>query len=229
MIPFGRLDDFLAKRVRFFRKKKNLPLKTLADELGISLQQLQRYEQGVNKISASLLYQLAHLFQVTIETFFEGYHPTETLEPVNLQVLLVEDNAHDEFLFRKAFSKFPQKVDIYVIGDGEKALRFFQNPLEESSLVFEPDIIFLDLNLPHLRGFDLLEHLKHKPSWKNIPVIILSNSLSEDDVTQSYALQASGFIRKSFNFEDFCHDLEKTLLYWHEAVKLPLKNSKEEA
>lgn len=199
------------------------PLKRLADELGVSLQQVQRYEQGVNKISASLLYQLSKSFKTDISSFFEGFEEdtVKPTDPPSFKVLLVEDNPHDEFLFRKAIADFPKKLVIFALKDGQEAFTFFQgNPPS-----FVPDIIFLDLNLPHFRGFDLLQNIKRKPQWKDIPVIIMTTSTNDDDISRSYHLQSSGFIRKSFQFEEFKNNLLKTLDYWVETVHLPSKSA----
>jgi transcriptional regulator with XRE-family HTH domain len=66
-------DELLGKKVTFFRRKMNWPLKTLAAGLSVSIQQLQRYEKGVNKISAAMLYQLSKIFKVELSCFFEDF------------------------------------------------------------------------------------------------------------------------------------------------------------
>lgn len=214
------LDEFLAKKVRFFRLKMNWPLKTLAAHLNISLQQLQRYEQGVNKISASFLFDLSKAFQVNIQDFFDGYLSQEITNPKTFNILLIEDSPDDEFLFRKALEEFPEKLDIYVLKDGEEAYNFFLNMVDNFTFS-KPDIIFMDLNLPGIKGLDLLKEIKRKPILQDIPVVMLTTSLNDEDMVQSYHLQASGFIRKSFNFQSFCENLHQTLTYWVKTVSLP--------
>lgn len=216
------LDLFLAQKLRFYRNQMKWPLKRVADELGLSLQHIQRYEQGITKISGSLLYRLAKLFQMDIKDFFEGFSEGVTsLEHENLRVLLIEDNANDVFFFQKALEDYPRKVEVYVINDGEKAALFFSN----HPGIFTPDLIFMDLHLPHVRGFELLQSLKRHSFWKNIPVVMLTTSVNDDDLKRAYDLQSSGFLRKSFSFDEFKKNLLQTLYYWNDTVKLPSKKA----
>jgi CheY-like chemotaxis protein/DNA-binding XRE family transcriptional regulator len=216
------LDLFLAQKLRFYRKQMKWPLKKIADALGLSLQHIQRYEQGVTKISASLLYRVAHLLKMDVNDFFEGFEDNDPLKDHdNLRILLIEDNPNDVFFFQKALDDYAKKIQIYIINDGEKASLFFSSPPQ----VFKPDLIFMDIHLPHVRGLDLLQTLKRHPFWKNIPVVILTTSVSDEDLKRAYDLQSSGFLRKSFSFDVFKQNLIHTLNYWDNAVKLPEKRA----
>ncbi len=214
-------DEILGKKVTFFRRKMNWPLKTLAAMLGVSIQQLQRYEKGVNKISASMLYQLSKIFKVDLTCFFEGFETHHDYEDV-YNVLLIADSASDEFLLRKALADFPKKLHIYTINDGQTALSFFNDVVHESEQTLpRPDLIFLDLHLPLIRGLDILKDIKRRAHLNEIPVIVLSSSLSADDRSAAYSLQASGFIRKSFTYKEFKSQLYKAMSYWTDVVELP--------
>lgn len=215
------LDLFLAEKLRFYRIQMNWPLKRVADELGLSLQHVQRYEQGITKISASLLYRISKIFQMDIKDFFEGFSEEDSAgKHESLRVLLIEDNANDVFFFHKALEDYPRKVEVYVINDGGKAALFFSNHPN----IFTPDLIFMDLHLPHVKGFELLQSLKRHSFWKNVPVVMLTTSVSDDDLKRAYELQSSGFLRKSFSLDEFKKNLLQTLHYWNDTVKLPLKS-----
>ena len=113
--------------------------------------------------------------------------------------MLIEDNASDEFLLRKALTDFPKKLHIYTINDGQAALNFLSDIAHDSVQTLpKPDLIFLDLHLPSVRGLDILKDIKRRVHLNEIPVIVLSSSLNADDRAAAYSLQASGFIRKSF-------------------------------
>lgn len=216
-------DELLGKRVTFFRNKMNWPLKTLASSLGVSIQQLQRYEKGVNKISASTLYEIAKIFKVDVACFYENFENADLDAASEVySVLMVEDNDNDEFLLRKALSDFPKKLDIFTINDGQKALNFLHE-LSHDNIDSrpKPDLILLDLHLPNLRGFDILKDIKRRSYLQEIPVIVLSSSLNPDDRSTAYALQASGFIRKSFSYEEFKTQLQSAMNYWTAVVDLP--------
>ena len=215
-------DEILGKKVSFFRRKMNWPLKTLAANLEVSIQQLQRYEKGINKISATMVYQLSKICKVDLQCFFEDFEEhTEQVEEV-YNILLVEDNTSDEFLLRKALSDFPKKLHIFTINDGQAALNFFNDIGQDTVQTLPvPDLIFLDLHLPTVRGLDVLKDIKRRTHLREIPVIVLSSSLNTDDRAAAYNLQASGFIRKSFTYKEFKDQLYKAMAYWTDAVDLP--------
>lgn len=215
-------DEILGKKVAYFRGRMNWPLKTLAGDLGVSIQQLQRYEKGINKISATMLFELAKIFKVDLSCFFEETESVLPSDPDVFNILLVEDNVNDEFLLRKALSEFPKKLNIYTINDGFAATNFLNdvNSGLEQDLP-KPDLIFLDLHLPLMRGLDILKDMKRKIQLQEIPVIVLSSSLNPEDRSSAYGLQASGFIRKSFDYEEFKEHILKAMFYWTNVVELP--------
>lgn len=227
-LNINELDLYLGKRIKVFRIKMCWSLKTLAMKLGISVQQLQRYETGVNKISASLLYMIAHEFKTDVAFFYEGYRGLPiglSLSHPPSNILYIEDNKDDEFLFRKALMEFPEKLNVFTCHDGEEAMNFFRG-LDKDSLFFpQPDLIFLDLALPIISGFDLLRDIKRRPILQNIPVVIFSRNASHEDMLKSYYLHASGFINKSFSYNEVKEQLHKTLDYWIHTVVLPTQES----
>lgn len=215
-------DVLLGRKVTLFRKRMNWPLKTLAADLNVSIQQLQRYEKGANKISATMLHQLSKIFKVDVQCFFEEFESQLNQEDDVYKVLLIEDNASDEFLLRKALADFPKKLHIYTITDGQAALNFFNDVSHEVPQTLpKPDIILLDLNLPSVRGLDVLRDVKRRTQLNEIPVVVLSSSINAEDRITAYSLQASGFIRKSFTYKEFKNQLFKTMIYWTDIVDLP--------
>lgn len=228
-LNINELDVYLGKRVKAFRTKMRWPLKTLAMKLGISIQQLQRYETGMNKISASLLYTIAHEFKTDVAFFYEGYEGRPKGLPLSQtpnNILLIEENKDDEILFRQAVMEFPEKLNVFTCHDGEEAITFFRSIDETSTLFFPmPDLIFLDLALPVINGFDVLKDIKRRPLLQNIPVVIFSRNSSHEDMLKSYCLHASGFINKSFSYPEVKEQLHKTLAYWIHTVVLPTQES----
>jgi transcriptional regulator with XRE-family HTH domain len=71
------VDEHVGKRLRQLRTSRGLSQSVVADALGLTFQQVQKYERGVNRISASKLYDAAMLLGVTIESFFEGLPTSE--------------------------------------------------------------------------------------------------------------------------------------------------------
>lgn len=228
-LHINELDLYLGKRIKMFRVKLHWPLRTLAMKLGISIQQLQRYETGMNKISASLLYTIAHEFNTEVAFFYEGFEGRPKGLPLKQppsNILLIEENKDDEALFRQAIMEFPEKLNVFTCHDGEEAINFFRNLDQSSGLFFpQPDLIFLDLAIPSICGFDVLKDIKRRPFLQNIPVVIYSRNASHEDMLKSYCLHASGFINKSFSFSEVKEQIHKTLDYWINTVVLPTQES----
>lgn len=216
------IDAYVAKKLKYYRNKFGLPLKTLSSDLGISLQQLQRYESGANKVSAGLVYKMSRVFKIDMECFFDGLEEEPVPTSKSYRILLIEDNADDEFFFRKAVHTFDQNIEIYVLKDGGEAVKYFRD-LQDNTIRFftKPDIIFVDVHLPSLNGFDVVTDLKKRPPLSAIPVVFLTGSVNEEDVAKSYNLHANGYIRKSFKYEEYNEQISKALTYWIRIASLP--------
>jgi CheY-like chemotaxis protein/DNA-binding XRE family transcriptional regulator len=226
------LDTYMGQKLRSYREKVGWTLSKLAEKVDVSHQQIHKYEQGLSKLSASMLYKLSLIFQTSPTSFFEGFSPEHTKikdesndllslstkEEINL--LLIEDNPYDEFLVRKVLEKTPHNFNIYVLHDGEMVLSFLRNKLL-STPFSRPDIILLDLNIPKVDGLSLLRSIKQDRDLQEIPIIVLTSSLSKVDMLNAYKNHASGYISKSFELDVFKKKLEATLSYWIEAVVLP--------
>ncbi len=77
-----------------------------------------------------------------------------------------------------------------------------------------PDVVLLDLNMPGMSGFEVLQSMKKDARLGQIPVVILSTSNARQDVQRAYTLHASSYLVKSVNFDHFVEQLEKILRYW---------------
>lgn len=104
-------------------------------------------------------------------------------------VLVVED----EDLLLQAISKKLKISGLNPVScaSGEQAIDYLENLTEL------PDVIWLDYHLQHMDGLDFLKKLKDKTKWQNIPVVIVSNSASEDKVHNMLALGANKYILKA--------------------------------
>lgn len=135
------------------------------------------------------------------------------MKPVH--ILLVEDNEGDILLTREALKEGKIENEISVARDGEEALTF----LKEATLL--PDLMLLDINLPRMNGLELLSIIKQDDHLKKIPVIMLTTSVSEKDIIESYTKYANCFISKPVNLPQFM-DVVKTIEdFWISIVRLP--------
>jgi len=212
----NNLDKFLGLKLKLLRLNKKWSLKTIAKKLEISVNEIQKYEDGLIRIPASLLYKITDTLNIPITSLLEGYNHDDRLnsEKDNIfNLLLVEDNAQDELIIRKSLEEFPKNLNITTLTDGKQVLEYFNN-ISQNIKYSKPELIILDLNLPDAKGLDILRDLKNKPDLKTIPVIIMTNSNNHEDIIASYNLLANGFIRKSFSFDEFKSNCLKVLHYW---------------
>ena len=143
------------------------------------------------------------------------------MRPEDIKILLIEDNPDDVELTLRAFKKHNLANHITVARDGENALDIIFQRGKES----RPDLILLDLNLPMVNGMEVLRQIKENPKTKVIPVIILTSSKEENDLSESYRLGANSYIRKPVNFEKFIGVVMQLGLYWLLINEPPPNNS----
>jgi CheY-like chemotaxis protein len=137
-------------------------------------------------------------------------------------ILLVEDNAGDVLLTRKAFqnSKIANTIDVAT--DGDIAMRYLRREGEFADARL-PDLILLDLNLPTKDGREVLRDIKADDGLKHIPVVILTSSRAELDIVKTYNLHANSYLIKPVNLEKFTEIVETIEHYWFTLVVLPGK------
>jgi CheY-like chemotaxis protein len=120
------------------------------------------------------------------------------------RILLVDDDHDDQLLFREALESIGSVCICDVAENGKLALE----QLKSSQL---PDIIFLDLNMPILNGFDFLEEARKDQVIAAIPTGILTTSNSQQDIELSKQLGARFFITKPNDFQTLCDMIAQTL------------------
>ncbi|MBL0941477.1 MAG: response regulator [Alphaproteobacteria bacterium] len=230
------IDNFIGQKLRAYRSKLGWTLNDLAEKLEVSYQQVHKYEQGQTKIPASSLYRLSKIFSASPNCFFEGFNPdahpnalqedSDTIkfqDTKKISILLVEDDSSDEFLFRKALEESEHPYNLFTLHDGEQALEFLRRKRILTGFP-RPDIVVLDLSLPKMNGHSLLRAIKQDREIQDIPVIILTSSLSKKDMMNVYRNYASGYICKSFDFKTFKKNILIALHYWTQVVALPYLN-----
>lgn len=138
-------------------------------------------------------------------------------------VLLVEDNPDDALLTRRAFKKCPLTVRLEIAEDGVEALDFLfcRGKWEGRSPDRLPDIMLLDLKLPRIDGLEVLRLVRENPRTNPLPVVVLTSSKEEDDISRSYALCANSYIRKPVDFDDFMRVIAQLEIYWLELNEPP--------
>lgn len=135
-------------------------------------------------------------------------------EPI--EILLVEDNPGDVGLVLEGFKDSGVAHRISVVDDGEEALIYLRTEQHPC-----PDFVMLDLNLPKKDGREVLSEMKADPKLRHLPVIIFSSSEAEQDLLHAYQLQASCFVTKAVDLEEFLAAVKSIADFWLASAKLP--------
>jgi CheY-like chemotaxis protein len=133
---------------------------------------------------------------------------TKPIKPTH--ILLVEDNEGDVLLTMEAFEECEIEIEtkISVAKNGQEALDFLYQRSEYAN-VKKPDLILLDINMPIFSGHEVLERIKSDPNLKKIPVIMLTTSSNQKDITKAYENHCNGYIKKPLDISEFMEAILK--------------------
>ena len=140
----------------------------------------------------------------------------EDVQQQPLQILLVEDNPAHAELVRRGLADHRVATDIYHVSDGKAALKYLfrRGAYADTVRSPRPHVILLDLHLPKISGLNVLRQIKRSDELKNIPVVILSTSGRDLDITRAYEQQANGYVVKPTDFAQFSQVIEALASYW---------------
>jgi len=139
-----------------------------------------------------------------------------------VKILLVEDNPADARLVIEAFKYSKIETTIYVADDGHKAMEFLKNQGSYTKAP-KPDMVILDLNLPRKDGREVLKEIKGHETLKLIPVVILTTSIAEEDILNTYKNYANCYITKPVDLDNFISVIKSIQDFWLSKVELPSK------
>lgn len=138
-------------------------------------------------------------------------------------ILLVEDNPDDEALALRAFRRAGVIDEVEVARDGQEALDylFALGPAAKPC----PSMILLDLGLPKVNGPEVLRQIRATDYTSLTPVVILTSSHEEVDVTDTYSDGANGYVRKAVDFNQFAESMRQLCAYWLAVNETPAARS----
>jgi CheY-like chemotaxis protein len=147
--------------------------------------------------------------------------------PNSIHILLVEDNPADAELTSETLME-TRDVDISVAKDGVEALEILEKDGSWSEKG-RPTLILLDLNLPGKDGRQVLMVLKTHDLLRRIPVVIMSSSEAEADITSCYELGANCYITKPVDLQTFRSKVRSIERFWLDNAKLPRRDGHSDA
>ncbi|HVD97017.1 MAG TPA: response regulator [Cytophagaceae bacterium] len=133
-----------------------------------------------------------------------------------LEILLVEDNMSDAEMTIRALTKNNISNRIIHLKNGAEALDFLlgTGPYKERDIEIKPKVILLDLKMPKVGGIEVLRKIKSIENTRKIPVVVLTSSKEDPDISECYELGVNSYIVKPVGFENFNKAVTDLGMYW---------------
>jgi CheY-like chemotaxis protein len=141
----------------------------------------------------------------------------------SMVILMADDDADDRLLAKDALNECKITNALHFVENGEELLDYLRQEGKYASLANtpRPGLILLDLNMPRKDGREALQEIKADPKLRSIPVVVLTTSKAETDISRIYELGANSFITKPVSFDALIKVMGDLVHYWFELVELP--------
>jgi chemotaxis family two-component system response regulator Rcp1 len=137
-----------------------------------------------------------------------------------IEILMAEDNPGDVRLTMEALRDAKVLNRMSVAVDGVETMAFLRRQGEYANAP-RPDLVLLDLNMPRKDGREVLAEVKGDADLRRIPVLVLTTSTAEKDISESYDLHANCYIAKPVNLDQFLDVVKSIEDFWLATVRLP--------
>ena len=137
-------------------------------------------------------------------------------EAQEIDILLVEDNPNDAELTQRALKKSDVGARLAVARDGAEALEYLLSNRPK------PKVVFLDLKLPKIDGIEVLRRVRSDERTRSMPVVVLTSSQEERDISECYKLGVNSYVVKPVEFDKFYKAVGDLGTYWLVLNKSPL-------
>ena len=136
-------------------------------------------------------------------------------------VLLAEDNPDDAMLMQRAFHQNGLMRPPHIVSDGADAIDYLlgQNAFLDRMAHPFPSILILDLKMPRVSGFQVLEWLLDHPDYRVIPTIVWSGSSDTRDVKHAFCLGANAYLCKPSRYDTFVAMVGRMIAFWDDCLK----------
>src|ERR1043166_8521303 len=140
------------------------------------------------------------------------------------RVLIAEDDPSDIFLLQRAFAAAQVPASLHFVRDGQEAIDYLEGEASfaDRTTYPLPDLMLLDLKMPRLNGFDVLNWLRQKPGLKRLLVTVLTSSDQPTDINRAYDLGANSYLVKPHIMNELAELVIRVSKYWLEANRHPV-------
>lgn len=138
-------------------------------------------------------------------------------------ILLAEDDSNDVLLIQRAFKKSGLTYPLKTVSDGSECIDYLsgKDQYADRALYPEPYLLILDLKMPIIDGFGVLQWARQHPQWKRLLIVVLTSSDCQQDVDRAYELGANSYLLKPVSFEEMLQLVKRFEIYWTEINRVP--------
>lgn len=136
------------------------------------------------------------------------------------EVLLVDDNFADAYLTKECFKNIRYPVNLHHVECGEQCLAFLRKE-GNYGLTPDPDLVLLDLNMPRMDGWQVMEEVLTDERLRHLPVVVLTTSANAADVLRMHKLRCNSYIVKPMDLGKFQSTIQSLCDYWFSTALLP--------
>ena len=138
-----------------------------------------------------------------------------------LVILAAEDDPNDLELLRHVVGENGVEVNFQAADDGEQLIQYLRGhgPFSDRDLHPIPDIVVLDLKMPRMNGFEVLQWLRQEPGLACIPAVVLSGSGLESDIEEAYRLGANTYFTKPGQLVELRKIIGSLIDYWRRSQR----------
>ncbi len=132
------------------------------------------------------------------------------MDPLKPYIIVVDDDEEDRYLFNHCFTEIGLQENVKFFSD---ALQFVRYAEMISSLNVKPSLVILDYKMPGMNGNAVVNYLKAKPQFENLPLIILTNIISDEKKNRLLEMGVTACYRKGMNYEELLEELKEIVGY----------------
>lgn len=133
--------------------------------------------------------------------------------PVTPPILVVEDDSEDRNLLIRLLTQAISNCEITGVANGEEAMQYLENAQQL------PSLIILDIYMPLKNGFEVIQEVKNNPTFRPIPIIVLTASAVGTDVLKSYNLGVNAYLVKPATEQELSQFVHTIQMYWINNVR----------
>jgi CheY-like chemotaxis protein len=131
------------------------------------------------------------------------------------KILLVDDNPKDVELAMEALAAANLASRVVIANDGIEALEYLQyKGVHQNRKIENPAVILMDIKMPRMDGIEALQAIREDPALGLIPVVMLTSSQEEPDLSRCYDLGVNAYVVKPVHFDDFYRSVRQLGIFW---------------